>query len=132
MQGLNWIQQKRNQSIKYEWDFLYVRPTEFNAISSEEIESTHLWCIPWNSNLDAGTVQVQPNVTKFAEILSQKLRKMGRGVYLQKSNPLLFAGLSLPRTKIRPKHRERLVWAQNKVHFLTQHSWRQTLVWLYI
>ena len=32
-----------------------------------------------------------------------------RGVYFQKFNPLLFAGLGLPRTKIRPEHNEGVV-----------------------
>ena len=32
-----------------------------------------------------------------------------RGVYFQKFNPLLFAGLSLPRTDIRPKHKKGVV-----------------------
>ena len=124
-----WIQQKTNHASNTSETFYMSEQLNSTQSPSEEIESAHLWCIPWNFNLYAGTVQVQPDVTKFAEILSQK---MGRGVYLQKSNQLLFAGLSFPRTKIRPKHRERLVWAPNKVYFWTQHPWRQTVVWLYI
>ena len=39
-----------------------------------------------------------------------------RGVYYWKLHPLLFAGLSLPQTKIRSKHSGWVVWAQNKCH----------------
>ena len=35
---------------------------------------------------------------------TQKQALSHRGVYFQKFNPPLFAGLSLPHTKIRPKH----------------------------
>ena len=57
------------------------------------------------------------------------------GAYFQKFNPLLFAGLSLPQTKIRPKHNEGVVWSQNKGHFWTQHPWKplyRLLVWPYL
>ena len=37
-----------------------------------------------------------------------------RGVYFQKFIPPLFVGLSLPRTEIRPKHDEGVIWAKNK------------------
>ena len=47
-----------------------------------------------------------------------------RGVYFRKFNTLLFGGLSLPQTKIRPKHNEGVVWPQNKGHFLTLHPWK--------
>ena len=46
------------------------------------------------------------------------------GVYFRKSNLLLFAGLSLAQTKIRPKYSEVVVWAQNKGHISTQHPLR--------
>ena len=52
--------------------------TQFPSV---EIKSAHLWCIPWKSNLYAGTVQVQPVVAKFAEILSQKWA----GAYIYKN-----------------------------------------------
>ena len=58
-----------------------------------------------------------------------------RGVYFQKFNPLLFARLGLPRTEIRPKHSEGVLWAQNKGHFWTQHPWKpldRLLVWPYL
>ena len=46
-----------------------------------------------------------------------------RGVYFRKFNPPLFARLSLPRTEIRLKHNEGVIWAQNKCYFRTQHPW---------
>ena len=58
------------------------------------------------------------------------------GLYFQNFNPLLFTKLSLPRTKIRPKHSEGVVWAQSKGHFRTQHPWKplhnMLLVWPYL
>ena len=52
--------------------------------------------------------------------------KTGRGIYFWKFNPLLFTALtlSLPQTRIKPKHSERAVWPQIKGHFWTQHPWK--------
>ena len=47
-----------------------------------------------------------------------------RGIYFRKFNPPLFAGLSLPRTEIRPNHNEGVIWAQNKCHIWAQHPWK--------
>ena len=47
-----------------------------------------------------------------------------RGIYFRKFNPLLFARLSSPKTKIRPKHSEGVVWAQYKCPFWPQHPWK--------
>ena len=58
-----------------------------------------------------------------------------RGVYFRKFNPLLFAGLSLPWTKTRPKHNEGVAWSQNKSHFWTQYPLKplyRLLVWPYL
>ena len=49
---------------------------------------------------------------------------LGRGVCFWKFNPPLFAGSSLPRTEIRPKHKEGVNWAQNKCHSWTQRPWK--------
>ena len=58
------------------------------------------------------------------------------GVYFRNFNPLVFAEFSLPRTKIRPKHSEGVVWAQSKGHFRTKHPWKplhnMLPVWLYL
>ena len=53
----------------------------------------------------------QRHKTVGAKRIYTTLEQQGgsRGVYFQKFNPLLFAGLSLPRTKIGPKHNERVV-----------------------
>ena len=55
-----------------------------------------------------------------------------RGLYYWKFNPHLFAGLCLPRTKIRPKDSEGV---QNTGHFWTQHPWKPLyglIVWPYL
>ena len=45
-----------------------------------------------------------------------------RGVYFQKSNPPVFAGLSLPQTDIRPKHKKGVVWAAHKIQSIFELS----------
>ena len=53
-----------------------------------------------------------------------------RGEYFREFNPLLFAKMSLPQTKIRPNHSEGVVWAQNKGHFWTRHHWKPLYILL--
>ena len=96
---------------------------------SEEIESTHLWCIPWNSNLYAGTVQVQPVVTKFAEILSQKWA--GAYIYKNPSNyyslDWAYLGQKLGQNTVKD-------WAEHKIRFifeLSTHENRPLLGFIY-
>ena len=60
----------------------------------------------------------------FLRIITTIAQNSAMGVYFKNSNPLLFAEFSLPRTKIRPKHSEGVVWAQSKGHFRTQHPWK--------
>ena len=65
--------------------------------------------------------------TKFQHLFiypKQKSIYQHRGVYFWKFNPPLFATLSLPQTEIRPKHNQRVNWAQNKCYFWIQHPWK--------
>ena len=67
----------------------------------------------------------------YHKIKCQRSRK-SRAAYFRKLNPLLFAGFSLPRTKLRLRPSEGVVWAQNQGHFWTQRSWKplcRLLVW---
>ena len=76
-----------------------------------------------------------PKILKI-HISTTTAQNFAKGLYFQNFNPLLFTELSLPRTKIRPKHSEGVVWAQSKGHFWTQHPWKplynMLLLWPYL